>query len=74
MELVADTQAELDAKLTEVEAALNTKSANYVTIRDNSQINQLWSIRSLAVGLVGKLPGIKNQLLLLKMRLYHQKI
>ena len=60
MELVADTQAELDAKLAEIESALNAKSANYVTIRDNSQINQLWSIRSLAVGLVGKLPGIKK--------------
>ncbi len=57
VEFVADTQAELDAKIKEVQQALNSRQANYVTICENNQINQLWSIRSLAVGLVAKLPG-----------------
>lgn len=58
VEFVAETQVELDAKINQVQQALNARQANYVTILENNQINQLWSIRSLAVGLVGKLPGV----------------
>lgn len=60
VEFVADSAPELEAKLASVQSALDAKNANYVTITDNNQINQLWSIRSLAVGLVGKLPGIRK--------------
>lgn len=60
VEFVADTQAELDAKIASVQDALNARDSNYVTILENGQINQLWSIRSLAVGLVGKLPGVRK--------------
>ena len=58
VEFVAETQVELDAKINQVQQELNARQANYVTILENNQINQLWSIRSLAVGLVGKLPGV----------------
>ncbi|MEN9947084.1 MAG: hypothetical protein RLZZ293_1470 [Pseudomonadota bacterium] len=57
MEIVANSQAELDQQLNLIELALSQRNNNFVTIQDNSQINQLWSIRSLAVGLVAKLPG-----------------
>lgn len=60
IEFVADSQTELDQKLTKIQEALDSRPANYVVIRENAQINQLWSIRSLAVGLVGKLPGAKK--------------
>ncbi len=60
VEFVADSATELDAKLASVQLALDSKNANYVTIIDSNQINQLWSIRSLAVGLVGKLPGVRK--------------
>lgn len=58
VEFVAETQVELDTKINQVQQELNARQANYVTILENNQINQLWSIRSLAVGLVGKLPGV----------------
>lgn len=60
IEFVAETKEELEQKISEVQAALNARGSNYVTITDNAQINQLWSIRSLAVGLVGKLPGVRK--------------
>lgn len=60
VEFVADTKEELDNIVLEVQQALNARNSNYVTILDNGQINQLWSIRSLAVGLVGKLPGVRK--------------
>lgn len=60
IEFVADTQSELDEKLDAIQGALNARKSNYVTITEHNQINQLWSIRSLAVGLVGKLPGVRK--------------
>lgn len=60
VEFVAETQVELDTKINQVQQDLNARQANYVTILENNQINQLWSIRSLAVGLVGKLPGVEK--------------
>lgn len=60
VEFVADTKEELDGIVLEVQQVLDVRNSNYVTILDNSQINQLWSIRSLAVGLVGKLPGVRK--------------
>lgn len=60
IEFVADSQTELDTKLAQVTAVLAAQQANYVLILDHSQINQLWTIRSLAVGLVGKLPGSRK--------------
>lgn len=60
VEFVAETSQELNAKVAKLRAALNSKDANYVVIDDKSQINQLWSIRSSAVGLIGRLPG-KNK-------------
>lgn len=60
VEFVADSQEQLDAKIASVQAALDARNSNYVTILENGQINQLWSIRSLAVGLVGKLPGVRK--------------
>lgn len=60
IEFVAETAEELEVKIAQVEQALNQRNSEYVTIRENSQINQLWSIRSLAVGLVAKLPGTRK--------------
>lgn len=60
MELNADTQEDLDQQLAVLQKDLNADNANYVTILDNNQINQLWSIRSLAVGLAGKIPGVRK--------------
>lgn len=60
VEFVADTQDELDETVQRVQNALNARNSNYVTILEHNQINQLWSIRSLAVGLVGKLPGVRK--------------
>lgn len=60
MEFVADTSVELTRNLSELRNDLDKKNANYVVITDHSQINQLWSIRSLAVGLVGKMPGVRK--------------
>lgn len=57
VEFVADSKEELAAKTSKIIAALDEKQANYVVIEDNTQIAQLWSIRSLAVGLAGKMPG-----------------
>lgn len=57
VEFVADSKEELAAKTSKIITALNEKQANYVVIEDNTQIAQLWSIRSLAVGLAGKMPG-----------------
>lgn len=60
IEFVAESKDELEAKISEVETALIARGSKFVTVRDNGQINQLWSIRSLAVGLVGKLPGVRK--------------
>lgn len=60
VEFVADSQEELETKISQVEAALIKRGSKFVTVRDNGQINQLWSIRSLAVGLVAKLPGTRK--------------
>ena len=57
VEFVADTEPELQQKIASLELDLKNRNANYVVITDSNQINQLWSIRSLAVGLAGKIPG-----------------
>lgn len=56
-EFCAVNVAELEEQLVAVTAELDRQAANYVVIRDNQQINRMWAIRSLAVGLVGRLPG-----------------
>ncbi len=60
LELVADSETQLEEQIKILERDLNFNKANFVVIRNNSQINQLWSIRSLAVGLAGKMPGLKK--------------
>jgi len=57
VEFVADSIDELNAKVAKFQLALDSRAANYVVIEDSAQITQLWSIRSLAVGLAGKMPG-----------------
>lgn len=57
VEFVADTQQQLDDKILAITAALSARGTHFVTITDRNQMNQLWSIRSLAVGLAGKMPG-----------------
>src|SRR6185437_3210819 len=57
IEFVANDSQELNDTITKLEVELNSRDANYVVIRDSKQITGLWSIRSLAVGLAGKMPG-----------------
>lgn len=57
VEFVANDKQELSATIALLEAQLLQQGANYVVIRDSEQIKSLWSIRSLAVGLAGKIPG-----------------
>lgn len=60
IEFVADNINELNNTVDIVKHDLDKRNANYVVITDNNQINQLWSIRSLAVGLAGKMPGVRK--------------
>ena len=60
VEFVAETKEELQHKIANLAQDLNTSKANYVIITDSNQINQLWLIRSLAVGLAGKMPGVSK--------------
>ncbi|MCC2625961.1 MAG: glycerol-3-phosphate dehydrogenase [Burkholderiales bacterium] len=57
IEFVANDKQELENTISNLEAELKSHNANYVVIRDEKQIAGLWSIRSLAVGLAGKMPG-----------------
>ena len=57
MELVDNDEDRLKQRITDLVNDLDATNANYVVITDKSQITQLWSIRSLAVGLAGKMPG-----------------
>ena len=57
MELVDDDNVSLEHRIRQLTTDLDSKNANYVVISDPSQIAQLWSIRSLAVGLAGKMSG-----------------
>lgn len=57
MELVDDDKDILEQRVSQLKTDLDALHANYVVITDVSQIAQLWSIRSLAVGLAGKMPG-----------------
>lgn len=57
IELVADTQQKLAGQIERITAALQAKGAHFITILDSKQMNQLWQLRSLAVGLAGNLPG-----------------
>lgn len=58
VEFVSDSKDVLENKIQQITAALSKKSAHFGVITDPNQINQLWTIRSLAVGLAGKMPGI----------------
>jgi FAD/FMN-containing dehydrogenase/Fe-S oxidoreductase len=57
VEFVADDSHELSATIAKLELDLKERNANYVVITDSKQIGSLWTIRSLAVGLAGKMPG-----------------
>jgi len=57
VEFVADSEDVLKNKINLVTAALIAKSAHFVMISDHHKINQLWTIRSLAVGLASKMSG-----------------
>lgn len=57
VEFVANDQQSLNEIIASLEAGLKKRNANYVVITDSKQISALWSIRSLAVGLAGKMPG-----------------
>ncbi|MBP9742885.1 MAG: FAD-binding oxidoreductase [Burkholderiales bacterium] len=60
VEFVDDDNTSLIHSVTRLTNDLDKNNANYVVINDANQINQLWSIRSLAVGLAGKIPGDKK--------------
>ncbi len=60
MELVDDDKESLDERINNLKLDLDNKNANYVVITEPLQITQLWSIRSLAVGLAGKISGIQK--------------
>ncbi|MDQ5920787.1 MAG: hypothetical protein QG673_843 [Pseudomonadota bacterium] len=60
IEFVDNDQDILKQRVLNLTTELDTRGANYVVITDKVQINQLWSIRSLAVGLAGKIPGSKK--------------
>lgn len=57
VEFVANDAEELAGIISKLKDELRERSANYVVITDSAQISSLWSIRSLAVGLAGKMPG-----------------
>jgi FAD/FMN-containing dehydrogenase/Fe-S oxidoreductase len=57
VEFVANDIQELEDTIVKLEIELKGRNANYVVIKDNKQITGLWTIRSLAVGLAGKMPG-----------------
>lgn len=57
MELADNSSDNLNSRVDRLIEDLNKANANYVVIKDANQISQLWSIRSLAVGLAGKMPG-----------------
>lgn len=58
VEFVANDSTELANTIVSLEDELKNRGANYVVITKSSQIASLWSIRSLAVGLAGKMPGL----------------
>jgi FAD/FMN-containing dehydrogenase/Fe-S oxidoreductase len=60
IEFVANDKQQLTDKITQLEVYLKNKQMQYVVVNDKNQINLLWSIRSLAVGLVGKIPGARK--------------
>ncbi|MFO0320484.1 MAG: FAD-binding and (Fe-S)-binding domain-containing protein, partial [Neisseriaceae bacterium] len=47
----------LDEKLSNLEDYLQKHHIRYKIVQNNDEIKRLWNIRSLAVGLVGKMPG-----------------
>lgn len=60
VEFVDDDSASLMHRVANLTNDLDKDNTNYVVINDANHINQLWSIRSLAVGLAGKIPGDKK--------------
>ncbi|MEN9391548.1 MAG: hypothetical protein RL017_846, partial [Pseudomonadota bacterium] len=60
IEFVANDKQQLLDKIQQLELYLYNKNMQYVVVSEKDQINLLWSIRSLAVGLVGKIPGLRK--------------
>lgn len=57
VEFAANDSQKLANNISRLEDELHKRDANYVVITNAEQIAALWSIRSLAVGLAGKMPG-----------------
>ncbi len=60
IEFVDDLENNIQEKVLQLKSALDKRKSKYVIITNNEYINQLWSIRSLAVGLAAKMPGNKK--------------
>ncbi|MBX5050440.1 D-2-hydroxyglutarate dehydrogenase YdiJ [Rhizobium lentis] len=61
VEVLADHEAELERKLSEVTAALDTganaRHAGYTIARGHAEVEAIWSMRKRAVGLLGNVEG-----------------
>lgn len=57
IEFVDDNLVALQDKVMHLENALKERGSRCKVVYNENEIKQLWSIRSLAVGLVGRLPG-----------------
>ncbi|MBY0379167.1 MAG: 4Fe-4S dicluster domain-containing protein, partial [Burkholderiales bacterium] len=59
-EFVEDDVSSLEHRINQLKVELDKRGSRYKIINDVNDIKQLWNIRSLAVGLVGKIPGEKK--------------
>jgi FAD/FMN-containing dehydrogenase/Fe-S oxidoreductase len=59
-EFAEDNLEQLNSKLNYLEADLKTRNMRFKILHDPNAIKQLWGIRSMAVGLAGKLPGARK--------------
>lgn len=59
-EFAEDNLEILHSKINGLEQELRNKNIRFKIIRDTSAITKLWGIRSLAVGLVGKMSGVRK--------------
>jgi FAD/FMN-containing dehydrogenase/Fe-S oxidoreductase len=53
-EFVAETKEALEFKLAQLECELKARNTSYKIVRNQAEISQLWNMRALAVGLVGR--------------------
>ncbi len=60
IEFAEDDPSILEEKIIRLSNVLNSRGSRYAIIHETAQINQLWSIRSLAVGLVARMAGSRK--------------